>query len=114
MNDAPKPWSEEEYLTSLSPSFHILAPKPPIVAAMLIILAFVSVLGVSTAYLKYQEIQNIYHSTPQPEPLSYRNSMYGFQVALPETWHGFTVVENEKDIRDVSSGESRVVGQFPQ
>ncbi len=49
--------TEEEWLVSKHPSFILLAPRPPIVAAMLIILALVSFLGVYVAYVKYEQLK---------------------------------------------------------
>ncbi|MEY4731872.1 MAG: hypothetical protein RL681_818 [Candidatus Parcubacteria bacterium] len=42
---------------------------------------------------------------------TYRNEQYGFSVALPESWAGYTVVQGTREVRDVSSGN--VVGTAP-
>ncbi len=50
----------------------------------------------------------------QTDRQTYRNETYGFAVALPESWRGYTVTETKKDIWDVSgTGQSKVIGQFP-
>jgi hypothetical protein len=35
----------------------------------------------------------------------YRNTEYGLQVSLPDSWKGFTVVTGTREIRNVASGD---------
>jgi hypothetical protein len=35
----------------------------------------------------------------------YRNEQYGFQVSLPDSWKGYSVITGTREIRDVATGD---------
>ena len=98
MDNNQKPFSEEEYLRSKHPSFSLLAPKPGIIAALLLAIAAVSVSGLYAAYAKYKEVASLSAQQNQVQTLrkmktadtsgwkTYRNDKYGFEFRYPSGW----------------------------
>lgn len=57
--------------------------------------------------------QNIYISTSTSTPTNqiiYRNDQYGFQILLPQSWQGYSVMTNQWEGRDVSTGKVTQTG----
>lgn len=51
-----------------------------------------------------------------PGEITYANEQFGFSVALPQSWTGYTVVNQKEDIYDLTGatkGNNGVIAQFP-
>ncbi len=53
----------------------------------------------------YTLIAKDQHLWPYASAVQYRNAQYGFVVSLPESWQGYTVVPDIRELRDVTTGD---------
>jgi len=73
------------------------------------------VIVLSGAYLVFAGVSGQWpfgteQQTPPPTGVVYRNTHYGLQVALPDSWKGYTVISSSYDIFNISTGAHEGTG----
>lgn len=59
------------------------------------------IIALAGAYAAWARSTN---SWPFASGVVYRNTQYGLQVNLPDSWKGYTVIAGTREIRDIASG----------
>jgi len=73
-----------------------------------VILIIIIILVIVAGYLGYQNY--LAPKTPEVNGLVYKNTQYGFEITLPDSWTGYTVVEQTWQGNRVDNFEEKFSG----
>src|SRR3989344_2131130 len=102
---------QSQYQAPIVPEHkHFLNKKFAITFVILILLGVGAYAGISY-WQKQQLAQEVAPTfTPRISSETYTNNQYGFSIALPDSWKGYTVLNSQWEGRDVATGDVTTTG----